>query len=373
MSTSHANRDASERELLADVVVRCREEIEQRWIESVARSVKGRDISMTELRDSLPDYLLRLADGLRQANPTGGGYATWETVARSHAAERVRLGFDIDQLVHEFIVLRQVILRVVESERGAPLDSADTRKLADLIEGAIQAAVKSYVASRDYEARKQEAEHIGFITHELRNPLTTAVLGTNQLARTGPLSVEQRRTLAIVERSQRRLAELIDSVLLVERDTYTLKAHPIVTTLGQVLEPTVSAARLAAETKGLHFEAVFDPDIVIHVDPKLASSALESVMENAVKYTELGDVQLLADDDPGEVVIHVRDSCPGISPAELQTIFEPFRRASSKQPGAGLGLAIARRAVEAQGGTIHAESGEEKGCHFWLTLPKAPH
>jgi signal transduction histidine kinase len=135
----------------------------------------------------------------------------------------------------------------------------------------------------------------------------------------------------------------------------------------------LSAAKLATETKGLALDARFDPDVVVQVDEKLSMSAIDNVIQNAIKFTDRGQVAVVAENHPREVVLHVRDSGPGISKEDLSTIFEPFRRGTSKKPGAGLGLAIARRAVEAQGGTIRAESNDNEGAHFWLTLPKPRH
>jgi signal transduction histidine kinase len=64
----------------------------------------------------------------------------------------------------------------------------------------------------------------------------------------------------------------------------------------------------------------------------------------------------------------VRDSGPGISEGDLRTIFEPFHRGTTKVPGTGVGLAIARRAIEAQGGTLQVASTLGAGAHFWVTL-----
>jgi two-component system sensor histidine kinase ChiS len=70
------------------------------------------------------------------------------------------------------------------------------------------------------------------------------------------------------------------------------------------------------------------------------------------------------------LLIHVRDTCHGLSSEELSTIFEPFRRGRTRKAGTGLGLSITRRAVEVQGGSVHAESPEPLGCHFWIELPQ---
>lgn len=367
--------DQRERDLLADAIGRRSDDIDERWLERVAHAVGG-GMSPTELRDSMPEYLQRLTEGLRsEGTASAGGSSSWDKVARAHATTRVRLGFDIDQLVGDFIVLRQVLFDVVEEE-GLLIDTGQARRISDLIEGAIAAAVKSYVEARDFELRRQEAEHLGFITHELRNPLTTAILGTAQLRRLLKLTPDQERMLATVERNQKRLAELIDGVLLVERDAHGLKPKLTTTTLGQLIAEPIAAARLAADAKGLHLETSFDPDLVIEVDPKLTRSAIDNVVQNAVKYTDHGDIELVVEDNAGEMVVHVRDTGPGIPAEELRTIFEPFRRGEASKltkPGSGLGLAIARRAVEVQGGSIHAEPSKPKGSHFWLTLPKPRH
>src|SRR5262249_26222523 len=98
---------------------------------------------------------------------------------------------------------------------------------------------------------------------------------------------------------------------------------------------------------------------------------IQNLVENAIKYTDRGavDVSLRHTDD--ELVLDVFDTCPGLAPEELRTIFEPFKRGRSDKTGTGLGLAIARRAAEAQGGSIQAESPGPSGCHFSVRLPRS--
>jgi signal transduction histidine kinase len=134
----------------------------------------------------------------------------------------------------------------------------------------------------------------------------------------------------------------------------------------------VASARQTAQQKGLRLEADFDPNLELEVDPVLTRSAVQNLLENAVKYTDEGEVRLAIEDHGSEIVVHVRDSCHGLSPEELRTVFEPFARGHTKAPGTGLGLAIARRAIQVQGGRLEAESPGDSGCHFWITLPKRP-
>src|SRR5262249_6682668 len=98
-------------------------------------------------------------------------------------------------------------------------------------------------------------------------------------------------------------------------------------------------------------------------------SAIQNLADNAAKYTEHGSVDVHADASGGRLEVHLRDTCPGLSRAELATIFEPFQRGETRPAGTGLGLSIARRAAEPQGGPFAAGSPGPQGCLFWSRLP----
>ena len=316
----------------------------------------------------MPDYLAELTKVLgNSVEPLGNrAGSAWSTVAREHGITRVRIGFDISQLVHEFIVLRRTIQEVVREEDPS-LASADFL-LVELIEAAVAVAVQAYVDARDFESRRAQAANIGFLTHELRQPLSAASLAATRLRRHA--SPDQGHSLDILDRGFRRLSGLIDSVLLTERlEAGEMTVAPTETTLGQVMEP-VEALREGAEQKGLRFRTTYDSDLTITLDVDLTRSAIQNLAENAVKYTDDGEVEIAVTCAADELIIDVRDTCRGLSPEELRTIFEPFRRGRTEKAGTGLGLAIARRAVEAQGGSIHAESPGSSGCHFSVRLPR---
>jgi signal transduction histidine kinase len=356
----------------ASVIESARTEIVARWMARVKSDVEraGQDVHPTQLRDAIDDYLMRLAEALRDDAPASvSGSAAWKEVAREHALTRVRIGFDIDQLVHEFIVLRNTITEVA-TENGVCPDPQLAYRLADLIEAAVAAAVARYVQARDYQQRKVEAEHIGFITHELRNPLATAKLSAVRLTRDIAPDAPEAAAADRLHRSLARMGELVDKVLLNERlGAGEITTQPAEVRLETIMEEALRAARGEAARKGITLGVHYDPTVTLSLDPALTVSAVQNLVDNAVKYTDQGFVDVDAEKTDDGIAIHVRDTCPGISREELATIFEPFRRGTSKKPGSGLGLAIARRAIEAQGGTIGAESDLEEGCHFWIKLP----
>ncbi len=359
---------------LADVLESRCEEIVSRWLERIQTEHVVPDVEESQLRDAIPDYLRHLASALRSGESLErSGTASWRDVAREHALTRVRLGFDIEQLVCEFVALRRVLSSVI-AEKGLDPDMRQSARVADLIEAAIAVAVRSYVDARDYAARQREAERIAFITHELRSPLTAVKLAAGRLQWALSQTTEQKRIFEVLDRNVDRLTSLVDSVLAAERlESGKVQAHLVETSLGELLEPCVAAASLAAAEKGLVFRQQYDPGLLVCADGELAGSALRNVLDNALKYTDEGTVSLVAEPRPDRVILHVWDSCGGLSEQELNVIFEPFERCSRNKPGSGLGLAIARRALQAQGGEIGAESPGDRGCHFWIALPRPTH
>jgi len=360
------------RQGLADAIDRRQGDIVRRWIEQVYADLANSLVDPTALKNAIEDYLSKLAAALRQGDPLEHtARAAWSEVAREHALTRVRLGFNIDQLVREFILLRRV-LSAVAREENLHFDDRQAERVADLIDAAIATVVRSYVDSRDFETRRTQAEHIGFLTHELRNPLGAATLAASQMRRIGSLPQIQLRTLDLLDRSHLRLRDLIDKVLLTERfEAGKVDLNPVDTNLGDVLESALVAAEEVANSKGLGFRAELDPGVHLRTDPLLTASAVQNLVDNAVKFTDAGEVTFLVEERADDIVFHVHDACVGISAEDQRLIFEPFRRGHSGKAGTGLGLAIARHAVEAQGGTIHVESTPGVGCHFWFILPKA--
>jgi hypothetical protein len=372
--TSEAVHDLepNRRTELADIIDRQSDAIVARWLERVRLDASAARVPTTELVDGLKFYLKRLVSLLRgDQSLVDAGASAWADVAQEHAITRVRLGFNVSQLFHELVVLRRVMMEALwETTR---CDEVLVEAVTELVEVAIAASLKSYVDSRDFAMHRVEAEHIGFLTHELKNPLGAASLAASQL-RADQLSTEQQHLCDVMERSLGRLRRLVDDALLATRlEAAEVEPSPSDLTLEQLVSDAVAFFRRTAQQKGLRFDARYDPALTVRVDPQLTMSATENLLDNAIKYTDHGVVTLEIEDKLEALAFHVRDQCGGLSAEELRVIFEPFKRAHTSKPGTGLGLSIARRSIEAQGGTIHAESSSQTGCHFWFELPKRAH
>lgn len=356
---------------LASAIDGRRQAIQKRWFERVRTELDGGRTDATDLEQTVERYLAIIADAQRRA--PGLEPAARESLsdaAREHVRSRIRMGFDIEHLVRELSLLRRTVLQVLRDD-GIEVTGDSVEAITQIFEIAMAASMKSFVDMREDEVRKVQAQQVGFVAHELRGPLATAAMSTEILRRMGVPSEQHERMLDRVRRSFQRATHLTDELLQAGRlESWDVACQISETTIGAIIDEPVDNARQAAEAKGCEFRASYDSSATVVADTELTRKAVESLLENAIKYTDRGAIRLVVDGTSTAISVHVRDSCAGLPEEDLPRIFEPFRRGHNGKPGTGLGLSIARRAVEAQGGLIHAESMNGSGCHFWFTLPK---
>lgn len=215
------------------------------------------------------------------------------------------------------------------------------------------------------------------VSHELRSPLARlqAALGLARRRAEGRATSELNR----IEREAERLNELIGEVLSLARlASSDGDLERVEVNLAAVVESVAADARFEAEQNGRRLELKTCESLTVIGSAQLLHRAIENVVRNAVRYTSKGSAVELALDRAGDgpyAVVSVRDHGPGIDEALIDKIFEPFFRASDAREresgGHGLGLAIARRAVELHGGSITARNEPEGGLNVRIRLPLA--
>ncbi|MCM2276726.1 MAG: HAMP domain-containing histidine kinase, partial [Oligoflexia bacterium] len=224
-----------------------------------------------------------------------------------------------------------------------------------------------------------KTEFISTVSHELRTPLTSIAGYTQLLSQgdAGPVNETQREFLEIVDTNVRRLSELINDLLDIEK----IQAGKIHLArervdLGGVLAECVDTFRLLASRKGLALElrvAAREPFVI--GDRARLVQIFMNLLSNAVKYTDRGRIEVVAEERDFALSVEIRDSGIGISAEEREGLFEKFYRtksaALSRQGGTGLGLAVTRALVEGHQGKIRVESEPGKGSVFAVRLPFA--
>jgi signal transduction histidine kinase len=232
--------------------------------------------------------------------------------------------------------------------------------------------------SRQLEVASQhKSQFLANMSHELRTPLN-AILGYTELMLDqiyGEVPGKMRGVLDRVQSNGRHLLGLINDVL----DLSKIEAGQLTLTVANYsLEDVVHGVVTSVESLATEKQLALKLDIPSKLpagrgDERRIAQVLLNLVGNAIKFTEKGEVAIAASASNGSFNIAVRDTGPGISPADQVKIFEEFHQADNSatktKGGTGLGLSIAKRIVEMHGGRIWVESSLGSGATFSLSLP----
>lgn len=273
------------------------------------------------------------------------------------------------------------------------LDQAITEQIAQLQEALRQsnAMLEQRVKERTAELQKAlnqltelnrlKSDFISNISHELRTPLAHMVGYVDLLEEEalGPLTDEQRSATAVLRKSYHRLGNLIDNLLFLSFDTAeALQLLPAPTRLDELLPPVLEQHQASAATENvqmsLDIPSQLSPALI---DPEKMEWALKQLVDNAIKFNRPnGKVHISARASGERIKILVTDTGIGIPADKLEEIFEPFTQidgsSTRRYGGAGIGLTLAQRIVEAHGGKLKVESKEGTGTRISFSLPAAP-
>ena len=332
-----------------------------------------------EVRDGIPLFLRQLEVILRGEQHTDERPGTAEVGAPSAMGESASrrggelrtAGFSIAQVVQGYGDVCQAITQLSD-ELQAPITADEFRTLNRCLDEVIAEAVTEFARQRDRSVASENTERLGVFAHELRNLLNNAMLAYEAM-KTGTVGIES-NTGRMLGRSLIGLRDLIDKSLTEVRIEAGASLRERVR-LAEFMEEVEIAATVAASARG-HELAVHPVDggAAIDVDRQLLGAALGNLLQNAFKFTPAnGRVDLRTDTTtlPGSVLIEVEDECGGLPRGFAESLFEPFRYRSADRSGLGLGLIIARRGVEANGGVLRVRDLPGKGCVFTVEIPRA--
>jgi PAS domain S-box-containing protein len=240
---------------------------------------------------------------------------------------------------------------------------------------AAQAAREQQQAAE--QASSMKSEFLGRVSHELRTPLN-AVIGFSQLMQldeTAPLTRQQAERVNHIEQAGQHLLGLITDLM----DLSKIELGAVELQMGEVDVPGVldeSLAMVAVDARERGLTLVRDPDPAlprVAADPLRLKQCLINLLTNAVKYNRAqGTVRVgMRTVGGGEVELQVWNSGPGLTPQQLQRLYEPFNRLGrdgSHEAGSGIGLSITRQLVERMGGRIVATSVAGEWALFTVTL-----
>lgn len=289
------------------------------------------------------------------------GVVTALVLARSSSAAVRRL----DETAAE-LGRGELDARVGPLDAGPELDS-----LAWTLDTMADKLQRSHEREREIEATRRDL--ITAVSHDLRTPLAS-LRAMVEAVDDGVVEDQEslRRYATEMRRSVSQLVEMVDDLFeLTQLDAGAIETETIHASLHDVVRSAVAAVELQAEEKGLTLVADLHGADDIACSPRLVR-VLQNLLVNAVRHTPAeGSVRIDAARAPDRLELCVEDTGEGIAPEDLSHVFEPFFRADQARsgPGAGLGLALAKRIVEALGGRITADSTPSVGSRFAIELP----
>jgi signal transduction histidine kinase len=225
------------------------------------------------------------------------------------------------------------------------------------------------------EVSRLKSEFLANMSHELRTPLNS-IIGFTDLLHDGEVpAAEQVELLGDILRSAKHLLKLINDVLdLAKVEAGKLEFCPDELDFGQLAHEVVEALRTLSSAHHVTLSVDVDPCLArVWLDPARLRQVLYNYLSNALKFTPAGGrVSIRGSiDRERRLWVEVEDDGVGIPASDLNRLFSEFEQLPGTPGGTGLGLALTRRIVEAQGGEVGVRSEQGHGSTFWASLPAA--
>lgn len=314
-------------------------------------------------------------EGMHVSGAAGGPSHSSELgeAATRHGRELSLHGFTVEQVVHDYGDLCQAITDLA-SELDAKIGTEEFRTLNRCLDNGIADAVTEFSHQRKLISDDRESQalnqRLGFVAHELRNHINTAMLAVSYI-KMGAVGFTG-ATGGVLDRSLLSLKSIVDHSLADVRMAAGLPSRARRINLADFIAGMQATASLEAQSRGCELTvAEVDPQLFVEVDEELLSSALGNLLQNAFKFTGHGTRVSLSVHIVGERIrLDVQDHCGGLPPGNPEDLFLPFKQNSADKSGVGLGLSICRRSVEANKGVLTVRDLPGAGCIFSIDLPR---
>jgi len=250
-----------------------------------------------------------------------------------------------------------------------------TERTVELASRELKKKVKEL--ERAYEELKvldrMKDEFLAMTAHELKTPLTPMLSLVRQMSDRdlGKLNEEQEKALGIISRGVERLGGSIEKILEIsklefgrmELNKEKIQLAPLIQDVVEQMKPLARLKKITLTQRTTKLPSV-------EADGRRVATVLTNLIENAIKFTpDVGKVTVEAKQRGNQILVQVGDRGIGIAKKDFPKLFTKFFQVDHTKPGAGLGLSICKRLVEAHGGKIWCESKLGKGSTFSFTLP----
>jgi signal transduction histidine kinase len=273
------------------------------------------------------------------------------------------------------LIAAAVVLGLIEVIARVRADARALREATGELERANRALDRE--RQREHQLNELKTRFVSATSHEFRTPLTTILSSSQMLATYGERWDAERRMTHFerISTAAHHMTEMLEEILLIGRaEMGVLAPSPVTLDLREFCANLVDTLSRAAGRDG-SIDVTLTAVEVVELDRRLLTHVLGNLVENALKYSEPGSrVTLSVTSERGGVRCVVRDAGIGIPEADLSRLYDSFYRGQNvgSIAGSGLGLAVVKRAVDVQGGTIDIQSESGHGTTVSVWLPSAP-
>ena len=364
---------------LAELIREKHEDLMQLWRSKVQRASGARNLDTPEAATHIAALLDDIAAALLKGKKKSLMALPVDEATEVHGVQRFHQGFNLIEVVADYNALREAIQEFAEANRITV--TGRVRAILDrILDKAIGVAVQTYSEQKTLEIQRQRQEHLSFLVHDLKTPLSAVSTAAIILDRTLNGDCKNDRTaqmLEIVQRNAKRLNALISRVIqeqtgLERTDAESIfaakieKRHfdlwPLIEELVRDLQPLTEPRRIRVKNDVPH-------ECLLFADPVLIMQVFQNLLSNAIEYTTDGEILIGSAISKTTVHCWVRDTGKGIPEDRVGRVFDKLETDPQKSNGSGLGLAIVKQVVEAHGGNITVESKLSEGSKFEFTLP----
>ncbi len=361
---------------LAALIKRDREALLSRWREQVRQLPSAKHLDTPTLNDHVPTLLDELAAALHSQSEETIPESLREGSSPEHGLQRVVDGFDIEEIVAEYNILRGCIHDLAD-RNGLSLQGKPFHIVNRVLDGAIGLAVQSYATQQALEVQRRREEYLAFVAHDLRTPLNAISLAAKVLELMLPerdTNAKASQMLKALRRNVLQLEGLVGKVIEESTNLQTevgVKLQRRALDLWPLVEALIHDLHPVAGTASTQLINRIPEDLVVHADASLLRRVFQNLIANAIKYTPRGEVIIGARELGAEGTIEcwVSDNGAGIPEELLEKVFDKGETDPENAGGMGLGLAIVKTFIEAHGGQVTVESKEGVGSTFRCSLP----
>jgi signal transduction histidine kinase len=343
-----------------EIIRRCRAKVATRSLPPPTKAEIDHGVPL--FLNQLMNALQLVSEGRETLNPEIGKSAVL------HGRDLLLQGFTVSQVVHDYGDVCQAITELAV-ETNAPISADEFRMLNRCLDDAIAGAVTEFGREQNRSTLEGEAARAGFLAHEVRNLVNTAIVAFEVL-KTGNVGVAgstgtvlHRSLMGLRELSRRSLAEVRLTHGVQNREQFPVS---------EFIAELAPAASLEALSRRVTLTTVaVENDVMIEADRQILASVVTNLLQNAFKFTRpQTTVTLRVGASAERVLVEIEDECGGLPGGNAGDLFRPFEQRGADRSGLGLGLAFSRWGVEANNGRIYARNLPGKGCVFTVDLPR---